>query len=248
MTLQFFGLSEQANRESNDDCFAADGQIGLFAVADGIGGRPGASTASRAAVAALLKRIGGLDRAARFQEDALREALAGVNAEVIAVGERDPELTGLGTTLTALLLGEDEGCLVHLGDSRAYRLRDGALTRLTQDHTVANELVRLNRLRPEEVARHPLRATLSRFIGSPSDADADVHVFHSSPGECFLLATDGLTAVLSEDDILRLSLGALPNGMEAVCRSLAADAVRRSPPDNVTVVAVAVGDPHGVSP
>jgi protein phosphatase len=243
MQLRFFALSEQANRETNDDFFAAEAAVGLFAVADGIGGRPGASSASRAAVAALLRRVSDIDPAERLQEARLREAVAAVNADVIAIGERDPRLSGLGTTLSALLLGEAEGCLVHLGDSRVYRLRDGALTRMTQDHTVANELVRLNRLRPDEVERHPLRGTLSRFLGSPSDADPDIHTFRTSPGECFLLATDGLSAVLPEADILRLGIEALPKGMEAVCRSLSAEALRRHPPDNVTVVAVEGGIP-----
>ena len=242
MPVGFYALSEQAERDTNDDFFAAESELGLFAVADGIGGRPGASSASRAAVASLRKRIAELPPAERLERGRLRETLAQVNADVIAVGERDARLAGLGTTLSALVVGEKASCLVHVGDSRVYRVRDGGITRLTRDHTVANELVILNRLRPEEVERHPLRGMLSRFLGSTSDAEPEIETFAIDPGECYLLATDGLSAVLPEEDILRICWAELPDGMEAVCRSLTAEALRRHPTDNVTLVALAVGN------
>jgi protein phosphatase len=243
MPVAFFGLSETADRDTNDDSFVADPEAGIFAVADGIGGRPGASSASRAAVSSLVRRLGEGAGAGPLGPQGLRSAVAAVNADVIAVGQADPALTGLGTTLSALVLADGTAWLLHLGDSRVYRLRAGGLDRLTRDHTVAQELVRLNRLRPEEAASHPLRGMLSRFLGSATDAEPDVEALPLVPDESFLVLTDGLCSVLDEEELGRLAAAARPSGMEAVCRALVAEALRRHPTDNLTVVAVTPSAP-----
>jgi serine/threonine protein phosphatase PrpC len=129
--------------------------------------------------------------------------------------------------------------LVHLGDSRVYLLRGERLARLTRDHTVARELVELQRISAAEAEVHPLRGMLSRFVGSTADAEPDVAALSLAAGDWLLLATDGLTAVLQEADLLPLCRMEQPRGPEGVCRRLVAEALARHPPDNVTVIAVA---------
>jgi serine/threonine protein phosphatase PrpC len=246
MKLRCYGLSEQAGRDSNDDMFCVPDDRSVFAVADGIGGRPGGSLASRTAIDSLIRHVAGLSPEQRVQADHLRQTVVAINDEVMARGISDPAMAGLGTTLSAVVVGRRESCVVHVGDSRIYLLRDGRLTRLTREHTVAQDLVAMKRLDPSEVARHPLRSTLSRFLGSPVDAEPDVTAFTLQPGDWVLLVTDGLTAVLSEDDILRCCRDVAPKGAEAVCRALTGEALTKCPPDNVTVVAVeAVHDTAG---
>lgn len=240
MTLvESFALSDVADRDGNEDAFVRDDANGVFAVADGIGGQPGGAQASRAAVAAFQRLVGSLAPARRADPEALREVTAAVNREVMALGEAEQELKGLGTTLSAVVLGPGrQERLVHLGDSRVYRFRDGALARLTREHTVAGELVALGRLTPEEARRHPLRGTLSRFLGSAADSVPDVEDLSVREGDWLLLVTDGLTAVV-DDGVIGSVLGR-GQGPEDVCRSLVEEALRLGPPDNVTVVAVHV--------
>lgn len=234
--LRSFGISHQAERQTNDDMFCAEPKV--FAVADGIGARSGAAVASRTAIASLARRVSALDAAARLDDDRLRELVQAVNDDVIAQGERDPALHGLGTTLSALVVEDGQGRIIHLGDSQAYHFRDGTLTRLTRAHTVANDLVEMQRLDPSQVDTHPLRSMLSRFLGSPNDAVPDIIPVALAEGDCVVLATDGLTSVFGDADLERACREQLGRGVEALCRHIADEALTRGPGDNVTVVAL----------
>ena len=132
MKLQYFGLSERAERDSNDDSFAAEGSPAVFAVADGVGSRPGGREASRAAVEALVRRLTELGPAERLSEEGLRAAVAAVNEDVMAEGRKTPRLEGLGTTLSGVVFEGGDARVIHVGDSRVYLLRGGALTCLTR--------------------------------------------------------------------------------------------------------------------
>jgi protein phosphatase len=233
--LEAFGLSETAGHDRNEDAWACRPDHGVFVVADGMGGGPGGAEASRTAVEAFLRGIEHLAPGDRLKDDALRGVVDGVNRAVLGLADADPALSGLGTTLSGAVVVEGAMRLVHVGDSRIYRQRDGSLEQLTPDHTVAAELVALERLSREGARKHPLRGMLSRYVGSTRDAHPDIVAVDARPGDWLLLATDGLTAVLTDDDMAGL-LAAAPAQAEARCRALVAAALSRDPPDNLTVV------------
>lgn len=238
MNIQCFGVTATAGRDTNDDSFAVRDDLGIFAVADGIGGRPGGGVASQTAVESLLRELGSLVPADRLDPGRLRGAIAAVNDAVMAVATTQPALSGLGTTLSAVIVSDGAIRLVHLGDSRVYVVRARSIARLSHDHTVANDLVAMNRLAPEDVPRHPLRGMLSRFIGSAADADPDIVEIDAASGDWIILATDGLTSVLGDEDIRALCESSGRDDAESLCRGLVDEAMRRHPHDNVTVVAL----------
>jgi protein phosphatase len=237
--VEAFGLSEIAGHDRNEDAWACRPELGVFVVADGMGGGPGAAQASRTAVEAFWKGIEGLAPRERLDDAALRRVVADVNRAVMALAEADPALTGLGTTLSGAVLADGALRLVHVGDSRIYRHRGGAIEQLTPDHTVAAELVALERLSREGARKHPLRGMLSRYVGSTRDASPEIVTVDARGGDWLLLATDGLTAVLADEDITAL-LAAAPPRAEARCRTLVEAALARNPPDNVTLVSFEV--------
>jgi protein phosphatase len=249
MKLRCFGLSERAGRTTNDDTFCSGDDLPVYAVADGIGARAGASVASSIAIRSLTTRVANLGPDDRLDEGQLRDTIVAVNADVMAAGANDPALSGLGTTLSAIVVGPGGSRIIHVGDSRVYLVRDGEISRLTREHTVANDLVEMKRLDPADVEQHPLRSMLSRFLGSPTDAVPDIESLSLQAGDILVLATDGLTAVLSEADILQCCRRELPNGPEALCRRLTTEALKRTPADNVTVVTLeAMADGSGERP
>ncbi len=180
-------------REHNEDSYLA--QDRLFAVADGMGGHRGGEVASRIAVDALA-RHGGSDHAGLA--GAIREA----NQAVLARASRDPEkLRGMGTTLTALVAGDGAVHLAHVGDSRAYILRDGELTQLTEDHTLVQRMVTEGSLSPEEAEVHPQRSVLVRALGVEADLEVDEVFREVRAGDRLLLCSDGLTDLIADADI-----------------------------------------------
>jgi serine/threonine protein phosphatase PrpC len=208
----------------------------LFAVADGIGGHERGELASALAVAALvaeMRRPGPV--AAR-----LRAGFAEANRRIVSMQRALGQVErAMGTTLTALAVRQDgRAAVCHLGDSRLYRLRGDRLELLTEDHSVAAELVRTGGLEPAEALRHPQRHVLTRSLGLVPEATPDQFSLGLEPGDLYLLATDGLTAALSDADIARVALSG--GRFEDLAPALVAAANAGGGPDNVTVVAVAV--------
>jgi serine/threonine protein phosphatase PrpC len=233
----FAGTDVGQVRSGNEDSYLCGRSV--FAVADGLGGHQGGEVASAAAVeplAALDDR--GFDEpgeAASALAGAIREA----NTAILERAAADPGLWGMGTTVTAAAVAGDRYLqLVHVGDSRAYLLRDGTLDQLTTDHTVVGELVRRGRLTAEQAAVHPERSILTRAVG----LDPRVLVDTPDPlelhlGDQVLLCSDGLTEAVSDSRIAEL-LGA---GGDA-CLALIDAANTAGGPDNITVVLVRVED------
>ncbi|MFJ1754465.1 MerR family transcriptional regulator [Kitasatospora sp. NPDC088134] len=214
-------------RERNDDCAYAG--PGLVAVADGMGPQGGGQQAGEAAIAALR----GLEAPAGELLNALEDALAGLDAEVGAASG----LPGAGTTLTAVLWSGSQLALVHIGDSRAYLLRDGELLRITHDHTLVQSMVDEGRLTLAEAASHPQRTLLVRALTGSGDSRPDVSLHAARPGDRYLLCSDGLSRWAAEEQ-LHAVLAAAPDPAEAV-RRLIALAHGAGAPDNV---ACAVAD------
>ena len=202
----------------------------LFAVADGVGGGPGGEVAARLAVDALSA---GAERARTLGD--LRVLAADASEAVYDGGAADPGLTGMATTLTAgLFLPDGRLALVHAGDSRVYRLRDGALERLTTDHALVEQLLADGLISPERAATHPLRNMLTRALGRDRDTDFDTAVLDVEPDDVFLFCTDGLTKMIAEPAIEAIVAGA--PSLEAAAMALVRAANVAGGRDNITVV------------
>ncbi|QWT24683.1 Stp1/IreP family PP2C-type Ser/Thr phosphatase [Subtercola sp. PAMC28395] len=212
----------------------------LFAVADGMGGHAGGDVASALALNKLLE-IDGEYSSAVDAEFALQEAIVSANAILAEAVYEHPELTGMGTTLSALVRVGHSVALAHIGDSRIYRYRDGKLTQITTDHTFVQRLVDNGRITAEEAKVHPRRSVLMRVLGDvDSTPDVDLQVMDTRPGDRWLLCSDGLTGVVENEQIAEaLSGTATP---EEVADLLVSESLDHGAPDNVTIVIVDISE------
>jgi protein phosphatase len=208
----------------------------LFVVADGMGGHAGGDVAS----ALTIKRVVEIDRAyssANEAEFALHSALTGANAVLAETVFDHPELTGMGTTVSGLILVEGQIAYAHIGDSRIYLLRDNVLQQVTNDHTFVQRLVDSGRITEEEAAVHPRRSVLMRVLG---DVDAtpeiDTAIVPTQEGDRWLLCSDGLSSYVSEEKIAHV-LQTIPSAKDAADR-LVKESLDQGAPDNVTVILV----------
>ena len=216
-------------RRRNEDAFVLEPP--LFAVADGMGGAQAGEIASRLAAAAFREyheadELAGEERIAAIIKEA--------NRRIYERARADAEASGMGTTATAALVDGDGVAIGHVGDSRAYRIRRGALEQLTDDHSLVADLVRSGRLTPEEADSHPQRSVITRALGTDEDVDVDTLTVTPEPGDVFLLCSDGLTTMLRDDEILRLV--AESRDLASAGKALVKAANRRGGEDNVTVV------------
>lgn len=220
-------------RENNEDAFLADSERELYAVADGMGGHAGGEVASRTAIEAL--------RAAVAAGTSLEAAIERANDAVLARAATDSALAGMGTTITALTPETGHQLLVgHVGDSRAYLLRNGALERVTEDHSLVEELVREGQLTPEQAESHPRRSIVTRALGVEPDVDVDTYIVNVLPNDRILLCSDGVTTMLREREveaILRTE-----RDPQHAADALVAAANEAGGEDNITAVVVDVLD------
>lgn len=212
----------------------------LFVVADGMGGHAGGDVAS----AIAIKRVVEVDKPFASPHDAefaLQSALLAANSLIAETVFEHPELTGMGTTVSAILRLGDKLALAHIGDSRIYRFRDGLLEQITADHTFVQRLVDSGRITAEEAAVHPRRSVLMRVLGDvDASPEIDTTVIDTQPGDRWLLCSDGLSSYVSDDKIrAALKSVADPN---AAANRLVKDALDQGAPDNVTVVIVDIGE------
>jgi serine/threonine protein phosphatase PrpC len=226
-------------RRQNEDAFVCEPP--LFAVADGMGGAQAGEIASRLAAAAIEEGAHAI-----HGEEGVAGVVRAANARIFEHSVRDPAAAGMGTTVTVALVDEraETATLAHVGDSRAYRYRDGALEQLTTDHSLVGELVRSGRLTEAEAAVHPHRSVITRALGTEADVEVDTLTVDLRPGDLVLLCSDGLSAMVRDDEILRL-LDATAADPHAAADALIAAANRAGGEDNVTVVLFELveGDP-----
>ncbi len=217
-------------RRQNEDAFVCEPP--LFAVADGMGGAQAGELASRLAAAAIEE--GGL---AIQGEEGVAGVVRTANARIFEHSVRDPNAAGMGTTATVALVDEEAetATLAHVGDSRAYRYRDGVLEQLTTDHSLVGELVRSGRLTEDEAAVHPHRSVITRALGTEADVDVDTLTVDLRAGDLVLLCSDGLSAMVRDDEIVRLIEAARSDPHDAA-EALIAAANAAGGEDNVTVV------------
>jgi protein phosphatase len=228
-------------RARNEDALLQRPGRGVVAVADGMGGHAAGDIASRIAIDVVDDRTAHLppDGLEAFLEDTVRAA----HTAILRAAAADPALEGMGTTLTLLRIdpGTGDGRIAHTGDSRAYRWRDGVLERLTRDQTWVQDRIDEGALTPEQARGHPYSAMLTSALGVSRDLDIQIVDPEARPGDLFLLCSDGLTAVLTEDDLVRrlrqhtADDDAGEHDLPALARDLVNAANEAGGPDNITV-------------
>ena len=220
-------------RPTNEDAVRADPGREVYVVADGLGGLPGGEVASRIATDSLVAALGPLPRDESLDR-AIRAAVADADAAIRRAGETDPRLAGMGTTVVLAVGAGEEWLVAHVGDSRAYLFRDGRIMRLTTDHNVAAELVAAGSITAAEAQHHPGRNVVTRTLGASIHADPVLSRVPRRSGDRLLLCTDGLTAVLDDNEIgCVLERFGSPG---ACCRELVGLANDGDGPDNITVL------------
>jgi len=252
----FYGMKSdlgRVRRVNEDSCFAND-KIGLFIVADGMGGHAGGEVASKSAVDALVDYVGhylqdpditppyGLAMDLSGSEDVLRAAMMVGNARVFERSRQDRSLDGMGTTMSVAWIRDRELNIAHVGDSRVYLVRDGSLRLLTRDHSWVYEQYREGVLSLEEARNHPMKHLVTRSLGTKSTVQADVRRVPLQHSDLILLCTDGLTSVLDDDVILSTVLDPALPSLNDKCDVLVEMANQAGGYDNTTVVLVRVED------
>lgn len=245
MKASAFGLSDVGRRrEGNEDEFRFDVGLGLYAVADGMGGHAAGEVASRLAVETMMdvvrrRRAENPTTDAAKTADQLREAVDEANRRICDSIRVNDEQRGMGTTVAALLAADSTAVIGYVGDSRVYLLRRDQLRRLTSDHSWVNEQVKMGLLTDDAAQRHPMRNIVTRALGSRTDVLVDIVEEAMQPGDVFLLCSDGLNTMLDDEEI-RAVLSQNASDPRAACHALVAAANARGGEDNVTVVAIVV--------
>jgi PPM family protein phosphatase len=243
-----FGLSDVGRqRQHNEDMFLVDTDAKLFIVADGMGGHAAGEVASSLAVEAIADFVTRTDEEeatwpmpfdARLRRatNRLLAALHVANRRVIDAMRTDSKLRGMGTTVVTAMIEAEVASFAHLGDSRAYLIRRGALSRITNDHSWVFEQVQAGMLSEEEAERHPLRNVITRALGGSTDVVPDATEVQCEPADVFLLCSDGLTGMISDEQILQIV--SENSDLETACHLLIQAANEGGGQDNITAVLV----------
>jgi PPM family protein phosphatase len=235
-------------RTSNEDSYSTRPDVGLFVVADGMGGHVAGEVASRVAVEAIeafIQETAGADKnrtwpfpfdpSVSLEANRLRAAFRLANRKIASAIADSQDLRGMATTASAVLLGPQGASVAHVGDSRVYVLRSGKLEQLTHDHSWVEEQVRAGTLTPTAARQHPWRNVVTRALSGGDDPEVDVTEVVPRPGERYLLCSDGLFTVLPDARIADL-LGDMKASLDAIAGALIAAANQAGGPDNITAL------------
>lgn len=225
-------------RRGNEDALLVGSSV--FAVADGMGGHVAGEVASETALGAIARLDGKVFADPDTALDALRDGVQRANEHVLDRADGDPDLQGMGTTLTVAMIEHRRLHVAHVGDSRAYLLRDDELHQLTQDHTLVQDLLDDGQITPQEATTHPQRSVITRAIGVAADLEVDARTLSLQRGDRILLCSDGLTNVVDDREIATQLRQA--DDLEAAIDRLIEWANDRGGPDNITAVALAFDD------
>ncbi len=241
MILSAAGRTDVGLRRSvNEDCFTLASDLGLYLVADGMGGHTAGQLASRLATAETVEALRSVAEASATLSEKLRYCVAAANRQIFDTAKRKPELAGMGTTLVALLTRPGRVALAHVGDSRAYLVRGGRIRQLTDDHSLVAELVRRQEITPGAARGHPHRHVLTRALGVRRSVEADLAELTPTAGDVVVLCSDGLTGLVEDTEIA--SAVAANRDLERICEHLVGVANDRGGEDNITVVLVQWGE------
>jgi protein phosphatase len=223
-------------RENEDSALA---QAPVFVVADGMGGAQAGEVASRIAVEAFAQEL----PSSGTPEQRLVSRVQEANKRIFDVSRAERERAGMGTTLTAAYLADSNLTIAHVGDSRAYLFRDGALKRLTQDHSLVDELVRRGKLTEEQAAEHPQRSIITRALGPEPEVEVDTWTYPVRAGDVLLLCSDGLTSMVSEERVAEIL--ASTDNVKTAAQALIDEANAAGGRDNITVVLFRIEEVEG---
>jgi len=241
MTISSAGMTDRGRlRPHNEDALLVEAERGLFAVADGMGGHAAGEVASHLAIEAVRSMLSERAEEGTDVPGRLRAAIEEANRRIAEQIERNPEFRGMGTTLVVAVLEGPRIWVAHIGDSRAYLIRQDEIRQLTADHSFVNELVRLGMLSREQAARDPRRNVVTRALGSGAIVVPEIHEHPFDPEDILLLCSDGLNTMLADDRILAVVRDS--NGsLDQVCEGLIAAANAAGGEDNISVVLVRGG-------
>lgn len=224
-------------RTNNEDCLRVNEPLGLFIVADGMGGHAGGEVASAVAVEAIDTYVQShltgpepADHIATLLQTAIHQA----DAAIQTYARRHPKLEGMGTTVVVALCRGDQVHIAHVGDSRAYLLHNGELRQLTEDHSVVTQLLKAGQLTPEEARSHPFRHMITRYLGN-GNAFAEISYLTWQPGDYLMLCSDGLTNMVEDAHIAELILQG-GTDVETACEALVERANANGGEDNISVI------------
>lgn len=220
-------------REANEDSYLVEPPI--FAVADGMGGHIAGDIASATTVEVLQRETTGADH----DPQSLAAALRSANGAILAKAKDDPALHGMGTTCTLIALDGDVAQIAHVGDSRAYLLRDGNLSQVTEDHTLVGRMVAEGRLSEEEAEHHPQRSIITRALGADDDVEVDTFTLDMAAGDRLLICSDGLSSMVGKDEIREI-VTSFEDPQTAADRLVDA-ANEAGGEDNITAIVIAFG-------
>lgn len=225
-------------RSKNEDAFLIDSNLGLYAIADGMGGHQAGEIASRLALETLRSEV---QKVSPWPDDgaALQQAMLTANTRVFQESLARGLIQGMGTTLTAIVVGNRGGklWLAHVGDSRCYHLNQNKLIRLTRDHSWVQMQVDVGALSEADAAKHPMRNVVTRSIGFEPHIEVDLHIAQITAGDTILMATDGLTGKIGDSELAQLLPDLLQKGsLEQALAQLVALANQRGGEDNITAL------------
>ena len=237
-------------RGHNEDTFGVMDEDHLYIVCDGMGGHASGEVASHLSVDTLKEFFRAtsadpeatwpyrMDKSLTYEENRFVSGVKLANLRIFEAAQRDPKLRGMGTTLVGIRVVEDGVLIVHVGDSRVYRLRDGVLTQLTEDHSLLNDYIKMKKLTEEEIANFPHKNVIVRALGMKDSVKVDIQLDVPQTGDLYILCSDGLCGPVTDPEIEQLS-GATSD-LKTICSSLIEKANSRGGPDNITVLAVRV--------
>jgi serine/threonine protein phosphatase PrpC len=237
-------------RTNNEDAYLINDELNLFVVCDGMGGHVGGELASSIAVNTVEEVLSNIeaDPAADLPDDPIEATREKIRYAVRLAGKRiyekavaEPEFKGMGTTVLVLLVEGGNAFVAHVGDSRAYVVRDDLIEQLTEDHSLVNEKIRAGVLTPEEAKTHKLRNIITRSLGYQEDVDVDIQVRAIRRNDTFLLCSDGLSNLVETGEIGEAVRSASPQG---AARALIELACSRGGDDNITAVISRVEEVH----
>ena len=255
MGLTAFGLTDVGRkRRHNEDAYLLDVERGLFVVADGMGGHAAGEVASRITVESIQESIVSSEEEGESswpytggrvspEGNRLTAAVERANERVMKAVQNRPELKGMGTTVVAALFDAGRATLVHVGDSRAYLFREGALRRLTDDHSWVQEQVNAGILSEDEAKAHPLKNVVTRALGGAPHVSVDLIEVPTRPSDVFLLCSDGLTGMVTDEEILEHLKGS--ESIDKTAHQLVELANEHGGVDNITAILVVVGGNGG---
>ena len=255
--VQAVGLTDTGKvREHNEDSIALDGDIGLFVLADGMGGYNAGEVASGMATSLIADGIQeewkpadvqrlSREEAKALSEKLIREQIGRANNAIFTTSQNNPECAGMGTTLVVCLFYDNFMTVAHIGDSRLYRLRGDAMEQITRDHSLLQEQLDSGLITPEEAKLSQNKNLVTRALGIDPTVEPEIHVYETQVGDSYLLCSDGLSDMV-EDEEIRLTLITLRSNPNLTVQQLVQAANDNGGRDNISAVLIRVAEPFGV--